>query len=237
MQITKRYIYPPRPIHDPVPFDKIDMFRKYGWNVIQTKFNDLRTEISVDGTVVELFNRHKSIHKTFSLSSALRQEVLDVFHLLGLDSSKWSYLDGGLLNGKNKHISGLIVIWDILVRDGEWLIGTTYGERYEWLHQKALVAGGEVFYVTINGQQFEFGIKLSEHIFIPINHPDTSTAWEFTRKVNEVAGWKGIGDGEPVIEGIMIKNQHGVLKPDLGKERNNEEWSARCRVRTGRHRF
>lgn len=236
MKLNKRYIYPPRPAHDPVPFEKIGMFSTYGWKA-QTKFNDKRTEISVSDGAVEIFNRHKSTHKTFTLQPALRDELLHVFRdVLGLDVSNWSYVDGGLLDGKNKHIAGLIVIWDILVREGDWLVGSTYGERYKWLLDKAVAAGGKPFIVTINEQQFDFGVRLSEHVFMPRFTEDFNSVWEFTQLVNKAAGWSTEGGGEPCLEGIIAKDPNGILRPDNGKESNNTAWSARSRVRTGRHR-
>ena len=236
MKLTERYIFPPRPLHDPVPYDKIGMYSRYSWKA-QVKYNDKRSEISISNGSVELFNRHKSKHKTFVLTAELREELLTVARdVLGLDVSQWSYLDGGLLDGKNRHISGLIVLWDILVREGDWLVGSTYAERYEWLLVRAMAAGGKPFLVKINGQEFDFGIKLSEHVFLPRLLNDYATVWEFVQAVNKAAGWKGPGDGEPVVEGVILKDPCGVLKPDNGKSENNNDWSARSRVRTGRHR-
>jgi hypothetical protein len=236
MKIAQRYIYPPRPMKEAIPFSQVKIYSQYGW-VGQVKYNDKRTEISVSDNGVEIFNRHNSTHKTFTLSAALREELLTVFRdILGLDVSNWSYLDGGILDGKNKHISGLFVIWDILVREGDWLVGSTYQERYNWLLEKAIAAGGKPFIVTINGKEFYFGVRLSEHVFLPRVSEDFNSIWEFTQAVNQAAGWSTETGGEPVLEGIIAKDPNGVLKPDNGQEKNNTEWSARSRVRTGRHR-
>jgi hypothetical protein len=213
------------------------MYNQYGWKA-QTKFNDKRTEIAIDANSVEIFNRHKGQHKTFMLSDSLRDEIVAVCRdIFGLDVSQWSYLDGGLLDGKSKHIEGIVVIWDILVREGDWLVGSTYQERYGWLLAKAEAAGGEPFIVIINGQEFDFGIRLSEHIFMPRFWEDFESCWQFTQRVNKAAGWSMENGGEPVLEGIVMKDPQGVLKPDNGKEKNNTEWSARSRIRTGRHHF
>jgi hypothetical protein len=236
MKLNERYIYPPRPLHNPLPFSEIGVFSQYGWQA-QIKYNDKRTEISVNGGDVQLFNRHNSAHKTFTLSPELRGELLTVFRdVFGLDISNWSYADGGLLDGKNKNIAGLLVIWDILVREGDWLVGSTYGDRYKWLLDKAVAAGGKPFLVIINGQEFDFGVRLSEHIFLPRFTEDFNSVWEFTQLVNKAAGWSTETGGEPCLEGIIAKDPNGVLKPDNGRESNNTDWSARSRVRTGRHR-
>jgi hypothetical protein len=203
-----------------------------------SKYNDKRSELSISDGEVQLFNRHKSFHKTFTLTDSLRNEIITVCRdILHLDISKWSYLDGGLLDGKNKHISGMFVIWDILVREGDWLIGSTYQERYDWLLTKAKAAGNESFFVTINEQKFDFGIKLSEHIFIPRFWDTFESCWEFTKLVNAAAGWTSSTDGEAILEGIVLKNPKGVLKPDCGRPENNTSWSARSRICTKRSRF
>jgi hypothetical protein len=236
MKLQQRYIYPPRPLHDAVPFSEIQMYSTYGW-VGQIKVNDKRTEISVNNADVQIFNRHNGTHKTFTLTAELKAELLHICqNILGLDISRWSYLDGGLLDGKSKFISGVLAIWDILVQEGDWLLGTTYGARYEWLLEKATAAGCGSFMVTINGQEFDFGIKLSEHIFLPRTFKDFNIAWDFTQAVNKAAGWSTETGGEPVLEGVIVKDPNGILKPDNGKEENNTSWSARSRVRTGRHR-
>jgi len=237
MKLAKRFIYPPRPMKDAIPFSEVKMYSQYGW-IGQVKWNDKRTEISVSDGGVEIFNRHNGVHKTFTLTDELREELLTVFRdVFGLDISNWSYADGGLLDGKNKHISGLFVIWDILVREGEWLVGSTYQDRYNWLLEKAVAAGGKPFIVTINGKEFDFGVRLSEHIFLPRVSEDFNSIWEFTQAVNKAAGWNSPKDGEAVLEGIVAKDPNGILKPDNGKIDNNTDWSARSRIYTKRSRF
>ena len=234
MQMTKRYLFPPRPAKDPVPYTQIDMFKGYGW-VAQTKYNDHRLLISLDANGVEIFNRHREHPRAYVLPDDLRAEIVAVCHgLLGLSREQWSYLDGGLLHNKSRWLANTIAIWDILVREGDFLLGTTYSSRYNWLLSK--VQKDEPFLVTVGSQQFDFGIKLSDHIFLPRLWESYSEAWEFTQRVNAAAGWKGPGDGEPVVEGVILKDPQGILSVPT-REDNNTTWSTRCRVRTGRHRM
>ena len=151
-------------------------------------------------------------------------------------SEGWSYLNGGLLDGKNRHFSGILAIWDVLVCEGEYLVGSTYGERHGWLEKKAAEHECGPYVVNIGGQEFTMGIKLSEHIFLTTSHPNAAIAWDFTQRMNAAGGWKGKGDGEPLVEGIVVKDQNGKLEYAM-KEDNNSCWSARCRVRTGRHDY
>lgn len=229
MKLQERYIYPPRPSHDPVPFEQIGMYYAYEWKS-QIKVNDLRTEFSVVSDTVTFFNRHKATYKNSVVPEYLPSEILEVCNKLELGTSEWSYLDGGMMCCKNKAVSGIVAIWDILVKRGDWLLNTTYQARYDMI-----VKSNEPFTITINGYNFDIGYKLSEHIFVPYIYDNFNEPWELTNAVNAAAGWKNVG--EPVLEGIVVFDPNGKLDPDNGKKENNVLWRARSRVHTGRHRY
>lgn len=227
---SSRYIYPPRPMKEAVPFDSVDMYKRSGW-IAQTKFNDLRTVFSIENSQAKIFNRHHGPHKTYTLSDALRAEIVEAAEKFGLDLDKWNYLDGGLLHGKHKIMKDTLVIWDILVRDNDWLLNTTYKERYD-----SLVVTSDPFIVDVNGTKFDFGIKVTENIFVPHLWDSYQEAWDFVKIVNEAAGWVEGEGGECLLEGIVVKDPNGRLKPAV-RENNNADWQSRCRIRTGRHLF
>ena len=156
--------------------------------------------------------------------------------MFGLKDDAWSYIDAGLIHGKHKSITNTIAIWDILVRDNEWLIGTTYQARYK---QIAACASGS-FMIKLGKSEFDFGLRLTDNIFIPRIYTDYQEAWDVVTAANEAVGWKEptmkVSYGEPVLEGIVLKNPNGILEAGH-KEKNNTTWYSRCRVRTGRHRF
>ena len=228
MKIKKRYIYPPRPEHTPVAFENVGVYSRYGWKC-QIKVNDLRTTFSVENGSVEFFTRHAE-HRKKDTPDYIAGEILAICEKLGFGTSEWTYLDGGILQHKNKHLSGLVALWDVLVVRGDYLLKTTYQSRYDRLAKIE-----EPFNVAINGRSFDLGLKLSEHIFVPRVWDDIQAAWAFVREVNAAAGWEGRGDGEPALEGCVIKDMSGTLKPGFG-ENNNVEWCVRSRVHTGRHR-
>lgn len=231
MITTKSYIFPPRPAKNPIPIAQIGIYSKLGW-VAQLKYNGKRTEISLDGDETIFHTRHKSVHASNVVPSYIVQEMAEVRQRLGLSADAWQYFDGETLVHKNKWLGGFVVLWDLLVANGDWRLGTKYSARYE---QLAAIAIGP-FEVVIGGQKFDIGLKLTEHIFVPHLFTDLNAAWEFTQKVNAAAGWKeGPGAGEPVLEGLVAKDMNGTLEPGF-REENNTTWSVRCRVRTGRHR-
>ena len=227
---SSRYIYPPRPMKEAVPFDSVDMYKRAGW-IAQLKYNDKRTVFSVEGNQAEISSRHRGPHKTYTLSDALRAEIVEAAEKFGLDLDKWNYLDGGLLHGKHRIMKDTLVIWDILVRDNDWLLDTTYKERYD-----SLVVSSDPFMVDVNGTEFDFGIKITENIFVPRLWDNYQDAWEYVKTVNEAAGWAEGEGGECLLEGLFLKDPNGRLKPAV-RENNNTDWQSRCRIRTGRSRF
>jgi hypothetical protein len=133
---------------------------------------------------------------------------------------------------KNRQVSGIAAIWDILVLQGEWLLDTTYQYRYDLIAQQ----NSEPFIITVGGKDFDIGLKLSEHIFVPRLYEDYDIPWQLAKDVNAAAGWSGKDDGENVLEGVVVKSMDGKLRPGF-KEKNNDDWAARSRFITGRHRF
>jgi hypothetical protein len=207
------------------------MFHTYNW-VAQLKVNDLRTEFSVAGDDVEFFNRHNGKHQPSRIPQYMAIEVLEICRKLGFGTSGWNYLDGGLMCCKNRQVSGIAAIWDILVLQGEWLLDTTYQYRYSLITQRNL----EPFIITVGGKDFDIGLKLSEHVFVPRLYEDYNIPWQLAKDVNTAAGWMGKDDGENILEGVVVKNMSGLLKPGL-REKNNDSWAARSRLTTGRSRF
>lgn len=232
MKIAQRYIYPPRPQEGAVPPTELSNFQKMGWHG-QLKFNGNRLVLSKNGDGATFYNRHKDIHKRYSPPAWLQDEISEACRLLGLDKNEWNLLDGELLHHKHRLFRDTIALWDIIVRDGEWLLDTTYEERYNSLLAQ-LPPEPEMFYLEVGGKRFLLGIKLTEHIFIPILTDNLQGLWGLTQEVNKAVGWKG--EGEPLLEGVVIKNIKGKLTPGF-RPQNNMSWCTRCRVQTGRHRY
>lgn len=234
---TDQYIFPPRP-QTAIPRDDLETFATLDW-IAQLKYNDSRCLVKYlpDGTI-ELWNRHAERFRTYTAPDSLIEELHEVAETLGLKLGKLHLLDGGLLDQKHVAIKDTIVIWDILVRDGEHLLGTTYQERYEML--RSTPYGDR--YQKWTFDDFNLGIKFTTNIFMPENydHEDWNKLWTLVDEINApyTHGKPGDPDYEikPIIEGIVLKDPEGTLS--LGfKERNNEDWMVRSRVQTGRHRF
>lgn len=235
---TDQYIYPPR-AQNAIPRADTEIFSDLGW-IAQFKYNDSRCIIKYcpDGTV-ELWNRHAERFRTYHLPDHLREQLQTLRALLGLNPHKTSMLDGGLLDQKHQAIKDTIVIWDILVRDDQHLIGTTYSDRYDQLLPHA---DQPWVYEHSKHAPINFGNSFTQDTFIPISWeaPLWPEVWNTVETVN--APWT-IGKPndpdyqiKPVLEGLFFKDPNGTLEMGY-REKNNDSWQIRSRVHTGRHRF
>jgi|CXWL01.1.fsa_nt_gi hypothetical protein len=228
------YIFPPRPT-DAIPREDTDTWGKLGWYA-QYKYNDARTLIKYlpNGTI-ELWGRHGEKFRNYKAPDFIITELTDLRNRLGLDAHEYHLLDGGLLDFKHEAIRDTIAIWDILVQNGEHQLGTEYDTRYKTLYEG--VQNTPWFYIPPHGKHepIQLGSKFTEHLFIPDNwqHRDWPTLWTNVDKIN--APYLAVGKG-PVIEGMVIKDPHGLLERGW-KEKNNGDWMTRSRVTTGRHKF
>jgi len=233
-----KYIYPPR-AQTAIPREETGFFAELGWKA-QLKYNDSRCLIKIksNGTI-ELWNRHQEQFRNYTAPDSLVQQLHQIAKQLGCQSDSWSLLDGGLLDKKHAAIKNTIVIWDILVFNGQQLIGTTYNDRYQELYKISTLETWD--YTHASHGPVPFGRKFTTDVFMPEYYTHDflagnqwSALWDIATKVNKPYT---IGnDIKPVIEGIVIKDPNGVL--GLGyQEKNNSEWMTRSRVKTGRHKF
>lgn len=224
----EQYIFPPRS-KNAVPKPDTAIFGELGWKA-QLKYNDTRIIIKycANGRV-ELWNRHAERLKSYQIPDWLMDELLEVGTLLNLSAGTTTMLDGGLLNSKHKLIKNTIVIWDVLVLNDEYLIGTTYENRYGRILG---ISKGDWNYDVPTVGNTKFGLAITKHIFTPESHNSHmwDAMWDMINGVNEPFCQS------PLIEGLCFKNMAGKLEI-ANKETNNHSWYMRSRVTTGRHNF
>lgn len=237
MQVkTEQYIYPPRPA-DCLPRDQTSLLGKMGW-LAQLKYNDSRCLIKfLPEGKTELWSRHAQRIRNYTVPDWLQEQINKLPGILGL-SDGIHLLDGGILDGKHKAIKDTLVIWDILVKDGEHLLGSNYADRYNLLN----VSQCKWSYAHPNGKTYQLGIALTDNILIPQCHPADKWEglWEMIDEINTI--WT-VGKPtdknyqcHPLIEGLVFKNPRGTLGMGF-TEKNNSDWLMRSRVTTGRHKF
>ncbi len=126
-----RYIFPPRP-QNAVPSTDLGYYDD-GTFIGQPKLNGSNCLIFTDGVKVIKMNRHNDRLTRFELKD---DEILSLYKGTG----GWTVLNGEYLN-KNKSdetrksFNHKFVIFDILVNDGDYLIGETFEQRVHLLDE------------------------------------------------------------------------------------------------------
>ena len=126
-----RYLFPPRQ-QNAIPAKDLGYYDD-GTFISQPKLNGSNCVIFTDGVKVLKMNRHNDRLTRFEIKD---EEILALYQGTG----GWTVLNGEYLN-KNKSDEGRksfnhkFVIFDILVNDGDYLIGKTFEQRIKLLDE------------------------------------------------------------------------------------------------------
>lgn len=202
--LTFRYIYPPRPA-GAIPPHHVDRYP--GW-IAQYKFNGTRNVVFMfpDGHI-EMFNRHKQWNKAYKPT----EDMVLAFHALNLPKGKFHVFDGELMHSKTRGIKDRFILFDILVFNGEYLLGTRYIDRYRMLE-------------ALLGTPTEFEAETGNKIAYRVNN----NIWFskiYTKDLKE--RFKKLIHMDEV-EGLVLKDPNGRLTFGL-QEENNGSWMIRVR--------
>jgi len=203
-------IYPPRPrgaIHP----STVGRYRGY---LAQYKVNDIRVLIAImaDGEVA-IQSRKREPVRSFRLDATFRRE----FAKLRTRKGAPYLLDGGIFRADFGRERRPIVLWDLLVDAGDYLLGSTYRERYDRLRK---LAGNPSRLERITG--YACGFVIAPELWLARNFTENFAArFEKTRAMDEV-------------EGLVLKNPRGRLQWGIAEE-NNGDWNIRVRKANARH--
>jgi len=125
-----RYIYPTRP-QNAIPSTDLNYYDD-GSFIGQPKLNGSNATIYTDGVKVIIMNRHNDRLTRFEIND---EEILALYKGTG----GWMVLNGEYMNkskrDENSVFNHKFVIFDILVNDGDYLIGKTFKQRVELLDE------------------------------------------------------------------------------------------------------
>jgi ATP-dependent DNA ligase len=188
-----------------MPPSSLERFKGF---VAQYKYDDIRTLFHFHrGGEISLLSRKLEPVKEYRLTSRMAR----AFQSLELDPSQIHVLDGGVMRHLRVHGQNPIVVWDILVHNGQYLLGTTYAERYQLLRE---LAGEPAEFESATGRKI--GLTISNELWLaPI----------FTGNFREL--FEKVSDLSPV-EGLLLKNAHARLESGF-KEVNNSRWQIKIR--------
>ncbi len=194
-----QYLYPPRP-EQVVSKALLPFYANQKW-IAQVKLNGTCSVfgISPDRKSMTAFSRHNEPHKAWSPSEA----NLNAFKNLAGDG--WYVFVAELLHSKGNY-KNTHYIHDILVADGEYLVGKTWEERQEILHA--------LFPDT----------KDTGAISHTVIDDNTWLARNYTKGFSKL--FESLTD--PAYEGVVLKNPTATLEVCTRSSSNNS-WQVKCR--------
>lgn len=212
--MTSNVLYPPRP-GGAIPPSRVNDYRNF---VAQYKYDDVRVLVYLlPGGGVRIYNRDRREVKILPHKEA----VLRLLRALGLSSDRLHVLDGGVLWRFDRGV-GLgprirpLVLWDVLVVDGRYLLGTTYRERYALLDS---FLGRPRSWERLSS--FELAWVARETFGAALWLAPWFESEDFFERYRRAIR-------SPDVEGLVLKNPSGRLERGTRPE-NNGSWQIRVR--------
>ncbi len=205
-----RYIYPPRP-KNPIPNTELS-FWDNGSLIAQPKLNGSNCLIFTNGEKHIAMNRHNGRMTNFQIKD---EEIAALYKGTG----GWTVLNGEYMNKSKQDetrtaFNHKFVIFDILVDDGDYLVGKTFEERIALLDS--------MFGQEDSEKDYLYGI--SENVY---------------RVKSYMNGFNMLYDRlTPIdmIEGLVLKRKSARL--EMGNtELNNVKSQIKCRKETKNYKY
>ena len=204
-----RYIFPPRPEYK---MTSEQLTSLEGTHLGQPKLNGSCCEIYIKGEEFRNFGRHQNEKLTgFKLK-------IDDLRVLNCGNDNWNVIVGEYMNKSQTGLDGKVwnhkfVVFDILVHNGQYLLGTTFEERLKILDE---IYGTE--------SENDYLYKINENVFRVKTFSD-----------NFLERWtKIIKIG--MLEGFVFKKPNAKLERGLS-EKNNTLWQVKIRKSTKNYSF
>lgn len=203
------YIYPPRP-KNAVPTTELD-FWDNGMMIAQPKLNGSNAVIFMNGKDVLFYNRHNQRMTNVQLG---KDELLKLYSGEG-----WMVINGEYLNKSKSDENGQVfnhklVIFDILVHNGTYLLGTSFQDRVNLLDNL-------------------FGKKDSEKTYLHYVTENIYRVKSYTSNFKEMFEELIKID---MVEGLVMKRKSGKL--EIGNtENNNTKSQIKFRKATKNYKF
>lgn len=194
-----RYLFPPRP-ESAVTCDLIRMYQRRGW-VGQFKKNGTCAVIGIGPEqTFQWFNRHQDTLKW----EPPPETVQLLWEMFG--SKAWTVLIGELIHSKVKDIRNRLYLFDYVVLEGHYALGSTFTERQSVLYERVepfIAAEARSHYLASRNVWLARTIKKE---LTSVFHAITS----------------------PEDEGLVLKDPWGKLR-DCERENTNGHWQVKVR--------
>ena len=211
-----------RPIFPPHPAAKWkpeDLGAVSGY-VAQYKYDDWRalTFIFPDGDI-QFYGRNRARLARYRPPAGMIQALRS----LKYERGKFQVLDGGLLHYKTERVKDTLVLWDVLVHNGEYLIGTTFAQRYRILEE---MTGQPKHWIHLTAGELRIPVALQIAKYLWLAPVFTSNFVELYRNASQL----------PEVEGLVLKNPNAPLERALQRD-GNAAWMLRARKPEIHYRF
>jgi hypothetical protein len=196
-----RYLYPARPKDKPILKESVSFMQKLGY-VAQKKKNGTCTVIFTNGEQVIFKTRHPDQREGDHGAWQPTPDHVQFFSSLG---PNWYVFNAELLHNKGPSIKNELFIFDIIVHDGKYLVGTTFAQRQALLEKM----WGSKW--KDEGDQY----RVHKHVTVAkVFHSDFKALFD------------NLG---PLDEGLVFKLPQGKLRPCIN-DNSNDGWAQKCRV-------
>lgn len=221
MEYSKyRYLFPPRP-ENKVPRSYLKEFDD-GRFLAQPKFNGDCGPMFFNPEIFIPMNRHNQPLTRFKLDP---NEIRLLFPNNGWNVIVGEYMAKSKKDENNKTFNHKLVIFDILVLDGEYLLGKTFEERIQMLYNmfgiennfKTQIPSDDIFgkekgsnWEKTGKKENEYSYQISENIWIVKSFlTDFVSIWESITKID-------------MIEGFVLKKRNAPLEVGYNEKNNSK---------------
>ena len=201
------YLWPPRPERS-IPTNLLAMYQKRGW-IAQAKMNGTCNVLAVSPTKeIVAMNRHKETHKLWTPTAASSAAFK------ALPGKGWYVFVTELLHSKVQGLRDINYIHDVLVANGDYLVGKTMVERQDIL--------SKLFLTDKNEEE-------------NTHHVINKNTWLVKNRLANFGAFYESLD-KPEHEGLVLKNPNAPLAYCF-KQSSNADWSVKCRKQHKNYSF
>ncbi len=194
------FIYPPRPEHC-ISSDNLNKFDNNEY-IAEPKLNGSSCGLYINADSYYQKNRHGSSIVNFKMSD---KEIISLYRGTGDMLLEGEYMNKNQNDSSGKPFNIKYVIWDILVLNGQYLVGTTVEERLNLLME------------TFQPKEYdEFLYQISENVFMVKSFENNFL--ELYNKITKI----------DMYEGWVLKRKNALLERGT-REVNNAGWQLKAR--------
>ena len=205
-----RYIFPPRPKNAIMPSEL--SFWDNDSMIAQPKLNGSNCVLFISPDKIYSMNRHNQALTSFNLSE---EEIQSIYRGTG----GWMVLNGEYMNKSKSDENGEVfnhkfIIFDILVHDSNYMVGSTFKQRVELLDE---------LYGTVECKK-QFLYEITDNVYRVKSYTN-----DFEELYNELVQ-------TDMYEGVVMKRANARLEMGTS-ELNNTKSQLKCRKPTKNYKF